>query len=64
MKAKSKTYVTSANTMFAALSILQKNGGTMPIRILMKEVEKALDSACCWRINMCIYLCNNSNNNY
>ena len=43
MKAKSKTYVTSANTMFAALTILQKNGGTMPIRILMQEVEKAVE---------------------
>ena len=43
MKAKSKTYVTSANTMFAALTILQKNGGTMPIRILMQEVEKAVN---------------------
>lgn len=43
MKAKSKSYVTSAKTMFAALSILQKNGGTMPIRILMQEVEKAVE---------------------
>lgn len=43
MKVKSKTYVTQANTMFAALSILKKNGGTMPIRILMQEVEKAVE---------------------
>jgi len=41
MKAKSKSYITSAKTMFAAMSILSKNGGTMPIRILMQEIEKA-----------------------
>ena len=28
MKAKSKSYVTSAKTMYAALTILKKNGGT------------------------------------
>ena len=27
MKAKSKSYITSAKTMFAALTILSKNGG-------------------------------------
>lgn len=43
MKAKSKSYVTSVKTMFAAMTILQKNGGTMPIRNLMREVEKAVD---------------------
>lgn len=43
MKAKSKSYVTSAKTMLTALTILQKNGGTMPIRILMKEVEKNIE---------------------
>ena len=35
MKEKSKSYLTSANTMFAAMKILSKNGGTMPIRLLM-----------------------------
>ena len=29
MKAKSKSYVTSAKTMYAALTILSKNGGAM-----------------------------------
>ena len=43
MKAKSKSYVTSAKTMFAALTILSKNGGTMPIRILMQEIEKTVE---------------------
>lgn len=43
MKAKSKSYITSAKTMFAALNILQKNGGTMPIRILMQEIEKSIE---------------------
>ena len=43
MKEKSKSYVTSAKTMYAALSILQKNGGTMPIRILMQEIEKCIE---------------------
>lgn len=43
MKAKSKSYVTSAKTMYAALTILKKNGGTMPIRILMQEVEKNIE---------------------
>ena len=43
MKAKSKSYVTSAKTMYAALTILSKNGGTMPIRILMQEIEKAVE---------------------
>lgn len=43
MKVKSKSYITSAKTMFAAMSILSKNGGTMPIRILMQEIEKAVE---------------------
>ena len=34
---------TSAKTMYAALSILVKNGGSMPIRVLMKEIEKAVE---------------------
>lgn len=43
MKAKSKSYVTSAKTMYAALTILTKNGGSMPIRVLMREIEKNVD---------------------
>ena len=43
MKAKSKSYITSAKTMYAALTILSQNGGTMPIRILMQEIEKAVE---------------------
>ena len=43
MKAKSKSYVTSAKTMFAAMTILSKNGGTMPIRLLMQEIEKTVE---------------------
>ena len=43
MKAKSKSYVTSAKTMYAAMSILSKNGGSMPIRMLMKEIEKTIE---------------------
>lgn len=43
MKAKSKSYVTSAKTMYAALTILSKNGGTMPIRLLMQEIEKSIE---------------------
>ena len=43
MKAKSKSYVTSAKTMYAAMTILKKNGGSMPIRILMQEVEKNIE---------------------
>lgn len=43
MKAKSKSYVTSAKTMFAAMTILSKNGGTMPIRTLMQEIEKTVE---------------------
>ena len=43
MKEKSKSYQTSAKTMYAALSILLKNGGSMPIRVLMKEIEKAVE---------------------
>jgi len=43
MKEKSKSYQTSAKTMFAAMTILSKNGGSMPIRILMQEIEKAVE---------------------
>lgn len=43
MKEKSKSYQTSAKTMFAAMKILSKNGGTMPIRILMQEIEKTIE---------------------
>lgn len=43
MKAKSKSYQTSAKTMFAALTILSKNGGSMPIRLLMQEIEKTVE---------------------
>lgn len=42
MKTRSKSYVTASKTMFAAMSILSKNGGSMPIRTLMGEVEKAV----------------------
>ena len=43
MKEKSKSYQTSAKTMFAAMTILSKNGGSMPIRILMQEIEKTVE---------------------
>lgn len=43
MKTKSKSYQTSAKTMFAAMTILSKNGGSMPIRLLMQEIEKAIE---------------------
>jgi restriction system protein len=43
MKTTSKSYQTSAKTMFAAMSILSKNGGSMPIRLLIREIEKAVD---------------------
>ena len=43
MKQKSKSYITSAKTMYAALSILSKNGGTMSVRALMAEVEKSIE---------------------
>lgn len=42
MKAKSKSYQTASKTMFAAMTILSKNGGSMPVRELMLEVEKAV----------------------
>ena len=29
--------------MFAAMKILSKNGGSMPIRVLMQEIEKAVE---------------------
>ncbi len=43
MKAKSKSYQTSAKTMYAAMTLLSKNGGTMPIRTLMQEIEKTVE---------------------
>lgn len=43
MKLKSKSYQTSAKSMFAAMSILSKNGGSMPIRTLMQEIEKVIE---------------------
>ena len=43
MKAKSKSYQTAAKTMYAAMCILSKNGGSMPIRLLMKEIEKSVE---------------------
>lgn len=43
MKEKSKSYQTSAKTMYAAMTILSKNGGSMPIRILMQEIEKSVE---------------------
>lgn len=42
MKAKSKSYQTASKTMFAAMTILSKNGGSMPVRELMLEVEKTV----------------------
>lgn len=43
MKEKSRSYQSSAKTMYAAMTILSKNGGSMPIRILMQEIEKAIE---------------------
>lgn len=43
MKEKSKSYITAAKTMYAAMSLLSKNGGTMQGRQLLAEVEKAVD---------------------
>ena len=51
MKAKSKSYVTSAKTMYAAMTILKKNGGSMPIRILMQEVEKNIELSAYYQKN-------------
>lgn len=42
MKAKSKSYQTASKTMFAAMTILSKNGGSMSVRDLMLEVEKTV----------------------
>ena len=42
MKAKSKSYQTASKTMFAAMTILSKNGDSMPVRELMLEVEKTV----------------------
>ena len=42
-KTKSPSYLTSAKTMYAALTILKKNGGSMPIRVLMREIENTVD---------------------
>lgn len=43
MKTRSKSYQTAAKTMFAAMTILSKNGGSMSIRDLMAEIEKKVD---------------------
>ena len=43
MKARSKSYQTAAKTMYAAMTILSKNGGSMPIRDLMIEIEKKIE---------------------
>ena len=43
MKTKAPSYLTSAKTMYAALTILKKNGGSMPIRVLMREIENTVD---------------------
>ena len=43
MKTKSKSYQTSAKTMYAAMTILSKSGGSMPIRLLMQEIEKSVE---------------------
>ena len=43
MKEKSRSYKSSAKTMYAAMTILSKNGGSMPIRILMQEIEKSIE---------------------
>lgn len=42
-KTKAPSYLTSAKTMYAALTILKKNGGSMPIRVLMREIENTVD---------------------
>ena len=47
MKTKSPSYQTSAKTMYAAMTILVKNGGSMPIRVLMQEIEKAVELTDC-----------------
>lgn len=43
MKTRSKSYQTAAKTMYAAMSILSKNGGSMAIRDLMVEIEKTVE---------------------
>ena len=43
MKTRSKSYQTAAKTMYAAMTILSKNGGSMPIRDLMVEIEKKIE---------------------
>ena len=43
MKTKSPSYQTSAKTMYAAMTILVKNGGSMPISVLMQEIEKSVE---------------------
>jgi restriction system protein len=42
-KTKAPSYQTSAKTMYAALTILKKNGGSMHIRVLMQEIEKTVE---------------------
>ena len=46
MKEKSKSYLTSAKTMFAAMKILSKNGGTMPIRLTSAMRHPVRTCAC------------------
>ena len=43
MKQKSKSYKSASKTMHAAMTILSKNGGSMPIRALMAEIEKTVE---------------------
>ena len=43
MKTRSKSYQTAAKTMYAAMTILSKNGGSMAIRDLMVEIEKSVE---------------------
>ena len=43
MKTRSKSYQTAAKTMYAAMSILSKNGGSMAIRDLTVEIEKTVE---------------------
>ena len=43
MKTRSKSYQTAAKTMYAAMTILSKNGGSMAIRDLILEIEKTVE---------------------
>ena len=42
-KEYSKSFLTAAKTLYAALAILKKNGGEMPSHQLMEEVEKQVE---------------------